>query len=116
MLYYNHRKGKEKKGKVKEMTKNMMMKVEEAKKMMAHVAELEYLKDGKYFCPSEYDGYRYQWEEVTPSWGTLKKYAEEIGLVAEDVPFEWHSDGSMLAELCGMKEGEVFYHKMYYFA
>ena len=98
------------------MNKAMMMKVEEAKKMMAYVAELGYLKDGKFFCPSEYDQYRYQWEEVTPSWSSLKKYAEEIGLVAEDVPFEWHSDGSMLAELCGMKEGEVFYHKMYYFA
>ena len=98
------------------MTKNMMKKMEEAKKMMAHVAELGYLKDGKYFCPSEYDGYRYQWEEATPSWGTLKKYAEEIGLIAEVIPFEWHSDGSMLAELCGMEEGAMFYWKMYYFA
>ena len=97
------------------MTKKMMEKMEEAKKMMAKVAELGYLEKGKFFCPTEYDGYRYQWEAETPSWATLKKYAEEIGLQSEMVPFEWHSDGSMLAELCGMKEGEIFYHKMYFF-
>ena len=28
---------------------------------------------------------------ITNQKAILKKYAEEIGLVAEDVPFEWHS-------------------------
>lgn len=98
------------------MTKNMMKKMEEAKKMMAYVAELGYLEDGKFFTPTEYNGYRIQWEEDTPTWNTLKKYAEEIGLVAEEVAYEWHSDGSALAIMSGIKEGEIFYHTCYYFA
>lgn len=97
------------------MTNNMKKKIEEAKKMMAEVAKLGYLKDEKYFAPTEYDHYRNQWENETPSWATLKKYAKEIGLASKNIPFEWHSDGSALAELCGIEEGEIFYHKMYFF-
>lgn len=97
------------------MTNNTMKKMEEAKKMMEYVKELGYLEDGK-FTPTEYDGYRRQWEEATPTWNTLKKYAKEVGLVAEEVAFEWHSDGSLLAELCSLKDGDIFYHTMYHFA
>lgn len=97
----------------------MMEKLAEAKKMMDYVAKLGYLKDDKFFCPTEYDGYRRQWlaerNAETPAWATLKKYAKEIGLLSEEVPFEWHSDGSALAAICGIAEGTIFYHTMYYF-
>ena len=62
------------------MNEAMMMKVEEAKKMMAHVAELGYLKDGKFFCPSEYEQYRYQWEYATGCVGDTTLYGAIHGV------------------------------------
>ena len=91
------------------MTNLMMKKVLEAKAMVAHFAGDEM------FIPSQYEEMRYEWKAETPSWSTLKKYAKEIGLVAEKVAFEWHSDGSMLAEMSGIAEGTVFYHTCYHF-
>ena len=87
------------------MTNMMLMKIEEAKKMMGT----------QQFCPTEYEEARFYWKNATPAWTTLKKYAAEIGLVAEEVAFEWHSDGSLLAEMCGLAEGDIFYHTMYSF-
>jgi len=91
------------------MTALMMKKVLEAKAMVAHFVENEV------FIPSQYEEMRYEWKGETPAWSTLKKYAQEIGLVAEEVAFEWHSDGSMLAELSGIAEGTIFYHTCYRF-
>ena len=87
------------------MTTAMMSKIAEAKKMMGT----------EEFIPIDYENARYHWEMATPSWATLKKYAEEAGLVAEEKAFEWHSDGSMLAEMCGITEGTIFYHTVYHF-
>ena len=98
------------------MTKNG---IAEAKKMIAYVTAQGWLKDDKFFCPTEYDNYRRQWVKETgnaiPAWATLKKSAKEIGLLSEVVPFEWHSDGSALAAICGIAEGTIFYHTIYYF-
>ena len=87
------------------MTATMMMKIAEAKKMMG----------AEQFCPTDYENARWHWDAATPAWATLKKYATEAGLVAEEVAYEWHGDGSMLAALCGIAEGTVFYHTMYSF-
>ena len=91
------------------MTTTMMKKVAEAKAMVAKFAE-----DGK-FIPSTYEDMRYDWKEATPSWSTLKKYADEIGLVAEDVAYAWHSDGSLLASMSGIAEGTIFHYTVYRF-
>ena len=87
------------------MTTTMMTKIAEAKKMM----------QGETFCPSQYEDMRYQWKASTPSWSTLKKYATEIGLQSKEQAYEWHSDGSMLAELCGIADGTICYYTVYYF-
>lgn len=87
------------------MTAMMMMKITEAKKMMG----------AEQFCPADYEAARCHWDAATPTWPTLKKYAAEIGLVAEEVAFEWHNDGSLLAAVCGIAEGTIFYHTMYSF-
>lgn len=92
------------------MTANMMQKIEEAKKMVRAL----YGEDC--FMPATYEDMRYQWDGATPTWNTLKKYAKEAGLVAEDFTWAWHSDGSMLAELSGIKEGTIFHHTVYRFA
>lgn len=91
------------------MTEKMMKKIEEAKKMVSATF------GNDYFMPSMYEDARYDWEEATPTWVTLKKYAIEAGLKSEEKAFEWHSDGSLLAEMCSIKEGEIFYHTVYHF-
>ena len=93
------------------MTTTMMMKVAEAKAMTAALSP----EEGKAFTPTTYEKMRYYWKGETPAWTTLKKYAAEIGLVAEDRTFEWHSDGSPLAAMSGIKDGAIFYHTCYHF-
>ena len=93
------------------MTTTMMKKVAEAKAMTAALSP----EEEKAFTPTTYEKMRYYWKGETPAWTTLKKYADEIGLVAEKVAFEWHSDGSMLAEMSGIKDGAIFYHTCYHF-
>lgn len=98
------------------MTEMMMKKVAEAKAMVAYFVEYKLIDDGAdRFTPTEYEEMRYQWEDATPAWATLKKYAHEVGLVSEVVAIEWHSDGSMLAETSGISEGTIFYHTFYRF-
>jgi len=102
------------------MTAMMMEKIAEAKKMVAHFAKIdrkgEYLYKGM-FTPTTYQRMRWDWKgKATPSWATLVKYCEEAGLVAEEVPMEWHSDGSALAEMSGIAEGTIFYHIFYRFS
>ena len=98
------------------MTTMMKQKIEEAKKMVAYFVEHKLIDDGaEWFTPTEYDAMRWQWEGETPAWATLKKYADEVGLVAEEVAVEWHSDGSVMAEMCSIPEGTVFYHTKYHF-
>ena len=98
------------------MTTAMMMKIEEAKKMVAKLTD-----DDGLFCPAEYDKWHAMWkwyyhgEGDTPTWATLKKYADEVGLVAVDCTYAWHSDGSLLAEMCGIKEGTIFHYTAYRF-
>ena len=98
------------------MTTTMMKKIEEAKKMVSTLCE----EDGL-FIPSQYDKWHAMWqwyyhgEGETPTWATLKKYASEIGLVAVDCTCAWHSDGSLLAELCGIAEGTIFHYTAYRF-
>jgi len=92
------------------MTNTMMNKIAEAKKMVAALCEEDL------FIPATYEEMRYHWESATPTWATLKKYATEAGLVAEDVAQEWHHDGSMLSALCGISEGTVFHYTAYHFA
>lgn len=94
------------------MTATMMMKVAEAKAMTAALSP----EEGKVFTPTTYEEMRHYWKTAAPAWATLKKYATEIGLVAEDRTFEWHSDGSMLAALSGITEGTVFHYTVYRFA
>lgn len=102
---------------------NTCVKIERAKEMMAYVASLGFLENGKYFTPTQYEGYRKQWLEETgmstPAWSTLKKYANEIGLMHDEIKYEWHSDGSSICEfaLCSglIEDGETFSHTMYYF-
>ena len=101
------------------MTAMMMEKIAEAKKMVAHFTKIdrkgEYLYKGM-FTPTTYQRMRWDWKgEATPAWATLKKYADEVRLVAVDYTYEWHSDGSMLAEMCGIKEGTVFHATAYRF-
>ena len=100
------------------MTTTMMQKIEEAKKMVAHFIKTdrkgEYIYKGM-FAPVDYERMRWEWEGTTPAWATLKKYAVEAGLKAEEVALEWHSDGSALAEMCGIIEGSIFYHTFYRF-
>ena len=91
------------------MTNLMMKKVAEAKAMIKHFVGDEM------FIPSMYNEMRYDWKAETPSWSFLKAHAEEIGLIAEKVAFEWHSDGSMLDEMSGIAEGTIFYHTCYHF-
>ena len=87
---------------------NTKHKIEQAKEMM---------KIGKEFSPTEYEKARYTWEYATPTWSTIKKYADEIGLIAVDKTFIWHSDGSLLAEMIAPNlEGTVCHYTMYYFA
>lgn len=93
------------------MTTTMMMKIAEAKAMIAALSP----EEGKVFIPSSYEEMRYYWKAATPTWATLKKYAAEIGLVAEDRAQEWHSDGSLLAALSGISEGTVFHYTVYRF-
>ena len=90
------------------MTTTMMMKVAEAKKMVSAMCDVD-------FIPSMYERMRYDWEAATPTWATLKKYAKEAGLVAVDKTIEWHSDGSLLASMCGIEEGTVFHYTAYRF-
>ena len=97
------------------MTTAMMMKMEEAKKMVATLCD----EDGL-FIPSLYDEWHMEWTwkyhgGATPTWATLKKYADEVGLVAVDCSYAWHSDGSLLAEMCGIKEGTIFHYTAYRF-
>ena len=94
------------------MTTTMMMKVAEAKAMTAALSP----EEGKAFTPTTYEKMRYHWKGETPAWTTLKKYAAEIGLVAEDRTFEWHSDGSPLAAMSGITEGTIFHYTIYRFA
>ena len=94
------------------MTTTMMIKVAEAKAMTAALSP----EEGKVFTPTTYEEMRHYWEAATPAWATLKKYASEIGLVAEDRTAEWHSDGSLLAALSGIAEGTVFHYTVYRFA
>jgi len=93
------------------MTTTMMMKIAEAKAMTAALSS----EEGKVFTPTTYEEMRYDWEAATPTWATLKKYAAEIGLVAEDRTLEWHSDGSLLSALSGIAEGTVFHYTVYRF-
>ena len=101
------------------MTTTMMQKIEEAKKMVAHFIKTD--RKGYYsykgmFTPTTYQSMRWAWKgEATPAWATLVKYCEEAGLVAEEVPMEWHSDGSALAEMCGITDGTIFSHTFYRF-
>lgn len=101
------------------MTTTMMQKIEEAKKMVAHFVKTDrkgYYSHKGMITPTTYEAMRWEWKgEATPAWATLKKYATEAGLVAEEVAFEWYSDGSALAEMSGIAEGAVFYHTMYRF-
>ena len=94
------------------MTATMMMKVAEAKAMTAALSP----EEGKVFTPTTYEEMRYYWEAATPTWATLKKYAAEIGLVAEDRTLAWHADGSLMAALSGIAEGTVFHYTVYRFA
>lgn len=100
------------------MTTTMMQKIEEAKKMVAHFVKTdrkgEYLYKGM-FTPTRYEAMRWAWKTATPTWATLLKYCEDAGLVAEDVPMKWHSDGSALAEMSGIADGTIFYHTFYRF-
>ena len=100
------------------MTDMMMKKVAAAKEMVAYFVEHKLIGDGAdAFYPQQYEDMRAQWDEATPAWTTLKKYAHEIGLVAEVVEKEWHCDGSslgMLAALYGM-EGQKFTYTVYRF-
>lgn len=91
------------------MTATMMKKIEEAKAMIAATYGDEP------FIPTTYEEARWDWEAPTPTWATLKKYATEAGLVAEDVAYAWHSDGSMMAEMCGIAEGTIFHYTAYHF-
>ena len=91
------------------MTATMMKKIEEAKKLVAAGFGTES------FIPSMYETLRYGWKAATPTWATLKKYATEAGLIAEDKTIAWHSDGSALATLCGIAEGTVFHYTAYHF-
>ena len=93
------------------MTTTMMMKVAEAKAMVTALCE----EEGKVFTPTTYEQMRYGWKGQTPAWATLKKYASEAGLVAEDRTLAWHSDGSLLASMCGIAEGTVFHYTVYRF-
>lgn len=93
------------------MTATMMMKVAEAKAMTAALSP----EEGKVFTPTTYEEMRYYWKAATPTWATLKKYAAEIGLVAEVRTAEWHSDGSMMAALSGIAEGTVYHYTVYRF-
>lgn len=93
------------------MTATMMMKIAEAKAMTAALSE----EEGKVFTPTTYEYMRYKWAAATPTWATLKKYAAEAGLIAEDRTCAWHSDGSLLASLCGIAEGAVFSYTVYRF-
>ena len=93
------------------MTTTMMMKVAEAKAMTAAMSP----EEGKAFTPTTYEEMRYYWKAATPTWATLKKYAAEIGLVAEDRAAEGHSDGSLMAALSGIAEGSVFHYTVYRF-
>jgi len=93
------------------MTTTMMMKVAEAKAMVIALSP----EEGKVFTPTTYEEMRYYWKSATPTWATLKKYASEIGLVAEDRVLEWHSDGSLLATLSGISEGTIFHYTVYRF-
>ena len=93
------------------MTTTMMMKVAEAKAMIAALSE----EEGKVFTPTTYERMRYEWAATTPTWATLKKYADEIGLVAEDVAYAWHSDGSLLSSMSGIAEGTIFHYTVYRF-
>ena len=96
------------------MTTTMTKKIEEAKKMVAYFVEHKLIDGGaNRFTPTEYDEMRWQWEGETPAWSTLKKYATEAGLTSEVVAIEWHSDGSALAEMCGIADGAIFYHTFY---
>lgn len=98
------------------MTTKMMKKIEEAQKMVAYFVEHKLIGNGaEVFTPTQYEEMRWQWEGETPAWSTLKKYAIEAGLVAEDVAREWHSDGSVMAEMCGIAEGTVFHYTAYHF-
>ena len=99
------------------MTTATLTKINEAKKMVAYL--LKYKRD-KYFIdglftPTEYERMRWGWDGVTASWGTIKKYADEIGLKAKDFTVEYHNDGSMLSLLAGIPDGEIFHHTGYYF-
>lgn len=93
------------------MTTTMMMKIAEAKAMTAALSE----EEGKVFTPTTYEYMRYKWAAATPTWATLKKYAAEAGLIAEDRTCAWHSDGSMLAAFCGIAEGTIFHYIVYRF-
>ena len=101
------------------MTEMMMKKVAEAKAMVTYFVEHKLIGDGAdVFYPAQYEEMRYQWDKATPTWATLKKYAEEIGLVAEVKEEEWFSDGSpmgVLGALYGM-EGQKFTYTVYRFA
>ena len=93
------------------MTAMMMKTMEEAKAMISALCK----EEGKVFTPSTYEQMRYSWKSETPAWATLKKYASEIGLVAEDRAQAWHSDGSLLAVLSGITEGTIFHYTVYRF-
>ena len=93
------------------MTTTMMMKVAEAKAMVMALCE----EEGKVFTPTTYEKMRYSWKAATPAWATLKKYASEAGLIAEERTCAWHSDGSLLASLCGIAEGTIFSYTVYRF-
>ena len=94
------------------MTTTMMMKIEEAKKMVSALCDED-------FTPTMYEEMRVDWKfaekPATPSWATLKKYATEAGLVAVDKAYAWHSDGSLLASMCGIAEGTIFHYTAYRF-
>ena len=97
------------------MIKNIETKVkcENAVKMMRKYTK--YLDQGRYFTPTWYEKARARYKLPTPSFGTLVKYADEIGLKCEMVQYAWHNDGSIMANACGIEEGTVYTHKMYRF-
>lgn len=98
------------------MTEKMMAKVAAAKEMVAYFVEHGLIGDGATdFYPAQYDEMRWQWDAETPTFATLKKYAAEIGLVAGEHYYAWHSDGSFLAAYSGIKEGAVFHYTAYHF-
>ena len=92
------------------MTLTTKSKIEEARRMMENFETF----DGKFY-PMMYEDARREWPVATPAWQTLKKYAKEAGLESTTLFLEWHSDGSPVAELCGMKEGELFSTTAYFF-